>query len=74
MEAMRLIRDNCSFFLPVLAMKTPISFGMSMHQKPFTMVLFGTAWKLKINMIFQQLLTPKCVGKTKPSLEYEKQE
>lgn len=51
LEAMRWMRDNCSFFLPVLAIRTSISFGMSMHQKPFTMVLFGTAWKLKINMI-----------------------
>lgn len=74
LEAMRLIRDNCSFFLPVLAMTTSISLGMSMRQKPFTVVLFGTAWKLKINMIFQHLLTPKCVRNTKPSLEYEKQE
>lgn len=72
MEAMTLIRDNCSFFLPILAMTTSTSFGMGMHQKPLTMVLFGTTLKLKINMIFQHLLTAKSVGNTMPPLEYEK--
>lgn len=63
--ATRWTRDNFSLFLPVLAFTTSISFGMSMHQKPFTVVLFWTAWRLKIKMMSQHLLTPKCGRKSK---------